>query len=176
VAEPDQNFASARHEVLALIGATLLMVQMAEKMIEVSSTYILQLDGPITMELLRRIENRKITIGQMLVKMRKKIQIHETFDERLSEFLECRNLLVHRIDEVHGWSLNDESGLAYARQFLARVFDLSRIVLRIFGGLARAWSLENPTMDLPMFPAVLESETAEPFANFIFSAKSSEQH
>jgi hypothetical protein len=157
-------------KLLAYLGATLIATQMTERMISLCLTHILQLDGPLTLETLERAKDRKRTLGQILQRMRDRIELDERFDEFLSEFLEKRNLLAHRLSEVPGWGLKDPEGIAAAYEFLNRLQTLSSKIIGIFGGLARAWARENGG---PIFPAVYGSDAAEKIVQFIFFKKDS---
>lgn len=154
--------------MLALVGVTLLATQTTEKMLSLCLTHILQVDGPLTLETLDRLQNRKQTVGQIIQRMRARIEIDERFDEILSEFLENRNLLAHRLREAPGWDLDSPNGIAAANRFLRRMAALNSKIIGTFGGLARAWSRETGG---PLFPAVYGSDEAEKFIDFIFFKK-----
>ena len=152
-------------DVLVSLGMSLIATQTTERMMSLCLTHILQLDGPLTLETLERAKTRRRTLGQVIEKMRDKIDLDERFDAILSEFLESRNLLAHRLSDVPGWGLNDAEGIASAHKFLNRLFALNSKITGTFGGLARAWAREN---GWPLFPDVHGSDEAEKIVNFIF--------
>jgi hypothetical protein len=154
--------------VLSSIGGALLATQTTERMISLCLTHILQLDGPLTLGTLERTKTRKRTLGQILERMRDQIDLEDRFDAILSEFLESRNLLAHRLSDVPGWGLNDPAGIASAHRFLNRLFALNNKITGTFGGLARAWARAN---GYPLFPEIHGSDEAEKIVNFIFFKK-----
>ena len=44
--------------------------------------------------------------------LRARVGIDDTFESVLSKFLAMRNTVVHNIDEIPGWSLDSEDGIA----------------------------------------------------------------
>jgi hypothetical protein len=166
----DPDVSVEQTAILALVGVTLLATQTTEQMMSLCLTHILQLDGTLTLETLERVQAKKRTIGQVLQKMRARIDIEERFDDILSEFLESRNLLAHRLRDVPGWDLNDPKGIATAYRFLRRMEVLNSKISGTFGGLARAWSRETGG---PLFPVVHGSDQAEKIIDFIFYKKES---
>jgi hypothetical protein len=159
-----------QNKVLITAGALLFALQTTEKMIALCAEHILQLDGSLTIALLHRQEKRKRTLGAVLTAMRNRVEIHELFDAALTEFLEKRNVFIHRISDAPGWSLDDETGRAAANRFLARLWQLNEIVLDVFCGLARASAEQDP--DSPQFPDVVHfGKSYRPVIDRIFSAK-----
>jgi hypothetical protein len=71
------------------------------------------------------------------------VGIDDKFENVLNEFLGMRNTFVHNVDEIPGWSLDHEGGIAAARDFVCELLRLSDIVEGVFMGLTRAWQEEN---------------------------------
>jgi hypothetical protein len=61
---------------------------------------------------------RAKTVGYLLHELRARVGIDDTFESVLSKFLAMRNTVVHNIDEIPGWSLDSEDGIAVAHSFL----------------------------------------------------------
>jgi hypothetical protein len=159
-----------QNKVLITAGALLMALQLTEKMISQCAEHILQLDGPLTVELLHRQKQRKRTLGAVLIAMRKHVEIYEPFDAGLTEYIEKRNTFIHRLSDAPGWSLDDEAGRAAANRFLARLWHLNWMVMDVFCGLARAYCEQNP--GYPQFPEVVPfGKTYSPVIDRIFSAK-----
>ena len=55
---------------------------------------------------------RAKTVGYLLHELRARVGIDDTFESVLSKFLAMRNTVVHNIDEIPGWSLDSEDGIA----------------------------------------------------------------
>jgi hypothetical protein len=64
-----------------------------------------------------------------------------------------RNTFVHNVDEVPGWSLNSDEGIAAAHSFLTELLRLNEIVQAVFLGIISAWQDENSMhVDVPGMP------------------------
>jgi hypothetical protein len=163
-----QTFSEEQKRVLIALGITLLLVQTTERLIDTCLTYILQLDGPLTLELLSQHRNRKRTLGQVLSAMRH-IDVEDQFDAALSEFLQKRNVMTHRLDDVK-WSLESETGIAAAQAFLSRLLHLNEMIMKVFGGLFDAHARQNPGM--PVFTKLPGDRSYAPYVDLIFSKKS----
>ena len=92
-------------------------------------TFALPEGGALTLQKLESQQDRKRTLGQFLTALKKLVELDEGFDAMLDEFLEKRNLLIHRIDEIPGWSLNTGPRLIASRRFLDRLLYLNDVVL-----------------------------------------------
>jgi hypothetical protein len=84
-----------------------------------------------------------------------------------------RNTFVHNLEEIPGWSLHTEKGMAVARTFLSKLLHVTDIVLSVFLGLIRSWAEENEMdinwIDLPFFARI--DEIYKPLVTSIFFAK-----
>jgi hypothetical protein len=139
------EFSEPARDVLTRIGLALLLVQSTEQVIQTCMTYALPADCALTLEKLEReiAQKRKKPLGQFLTALRQRADLDDDFDAILKEFLEMRNTLVHRLDELDEvWSLEKESGLREARQFVGRLLELNQIVLTVFLALLRTWQIE----------------------------------
>jgi hypothetical protein len=131
-----------QREIMFRMGFALLITQTTEKLISTCLAYALPESGSVTLESLEKDNNRKKTLGQFIVELRKRVDIDDQFDKVLSEFLDKRNVLIHRIDDVPGWSLHNEEGLKVARLFVDRVIMLNESVLNVFMSLLHVWQKE----------------------------------
>ena len=140
-------------EIYAMIGATLIHLQYTEQSIRRCMTFVFQEGSGITLEELETqlSKERKKTIGYFLGELRKRAELHPSFDKVLDDFLECRNKFVHNIESVPGWDLDSAEGKKSARMFISRVFNLSNKMLLTFSGFLRAWQ-KQVGLDVPMPP------------------------
>ena len=64
-----------------------------------------------------------------------------------------RNTFVHNVDEVPGWSLDSDEGVAAAHSFLTELLRLNETVQAVFLGLLSAWQDENSMhIEVPGMP------------------------
>lgn len=140
---PDQK------DLLAELGGTLLMIQTTERVLRLCMTFVLPKASPVTLELLRAQEKaeRKSTLGYFLGELRKRVDVDPQLDRLLDEFLERRNMLVHRFSDVDGYSYETGPGIAAGRAFIHETLRSTETVLMIFIGLVRAWQ-EQVGMDV----------------------------
>ncbi|HXW73001.1 MAG TPA: hypothetical protein VEK34_16525 [Methylocella sp.] len=140
-----KTFSAEQRDILARMGLALLFIQTTEFVIEFCMKYVLPAGGVVTLEMLesQRSGERKRTLGQFLRELRKRVDLDDRFDAILDEFLQKRNELIHRIDDIPGWSLDHEEGLRAARGFMDRVMQLNHVVLEVFSGLVRAWQSQE---------------------------------
>lgn len=165
-----------RKKIVTFTGMALLTVQATEQIIRLVTTYVIPSPNPLTFESLqsRNREDRNRTIGFLVGKLRERVEVAPTFDERLRRFLEMRNTFVHNLDEVPGWTLETEQGREVAKRFLVEFFQVIEIVQNVFLGLIRSWQAEN---DMSHIGVSSESFFAEidakfkPLAERIFFAK-----
>jgi hypothetical protein len=89
-------------EVLEAMGVALFMLQSAEKVIRLCTTFVLQKSSPLTLDLLQQQEEseRAKTLGYFLSELRKRVSVHESFDSLLTDFLNNRNDFIHDLSRV----------------------------------------------------------------------------
>lgn len=136
-------------DVLMRMGAALLFVQTTEQLIRFCMTWVLQKDGPLTLEKLEnqtRKEHLK-TLGYFLNELRKRADLDENFDVLLEEFLEERNILVHSLDDIPGWSLQTTAGRKIAGAFVDGFIRKTVEVMKVFMGLISSWQ-EQANIDI----------------------------
>ncbi len=136
--------------ILALMGSTLILLQATEKLISLCMTFVFQKGGPLTIEDLekQRKDERKSTLGYFLTELRKRAELHIGFDEMLADYLERRNIFVHRVEDVPGWNLDSVEGRMIAEKFVTHLFELTIKMLQIFAGFLRAWEKQTG-LDIP---------------------------
>jgi hypothetical protein len=137
-----QKIGEPQREIFFRMGFALWFMQTTEYLIKVCLTYALPESEAVTLEMLERGSQRKRTLGQFLIELRRRVGIDSDFDIILAEFLDKRNTLIHRLDDIPGWSLHSEEGLKTARLFVDRVIRLNVSVLKVFMALLTVWQKE----------------------------------
>jgi hypothetical protein len=174
MAMSDNNPWGDRQEVLTLLGATLLMVQSAERMLKACMTLALPKGGALTLAEYERqtTEEAKKTLGYFLTQLRHRVDVHPKLDTELSEFLELRNRLVHNLDAVEGLDFGTPEGRAVADAFIRKTATKAAYIINIFTGLMRAWC-EQVGIDIPVSQDAFEEIDSiyKPMVNEFFKAK-----
>src|SRR5713226_5506895 len=111
---------------LALMGACLLHVQLAERVLAGAVKSVLGDRTLTAAKLMEQTEHEwRHTLGDMLKELRRRARIERKFRDKLYRFLEMRNIFVHDVSEVPGWNLSTEQGRKVATDFLFELFALS---------------------------------------------------
>jgi hypothetical protein len=142
-------------QLMAWIGVTLLSIQSTETVIQLCIACVLPTSPNYTWEMLvtRQQQLRTKTLGHLLYEMRRRLKIIPHFEDILAKYLEMRNTFVHNVDEVPGWSLNTDEGIAAAHSFLTDLLRLNETVQAVFLGLLSAWQDENSMhIEVPGMP------------------------
>lgn len=124
------------------MGLALVFLQTTEQLIRKCLTYVFPPDGGVTLEMLEQVGKRKHTLGKFLCELRKRVDIDDQFDSILDEFLDMRNKLIHRLEDVPGWSLDNDDGLKIARHFVDRLLIIDQKVRGVFVTLLVTWARE----------------------------------
>jgi hypothetical protein len=143
----ENNISPEQKQILTWLGLMLLRIQAIEKVIHLCVSYVFPktpLQELSMLALQERTDSlRAKTVGYLLHELRARVGIDDTFESVLSKFLAMRNTVVHNIDEIPGWSLDSEDGIAVAHSFLSELLRMSGIVEGVFLGIVRAWQEEN---------------------------------
>jgi hypothetical protein len=162
-------------ERYALVGMALDHVQSVEGMLKMVMTYVFQKGDRLDIFLLETQTNaeRKKTLGYFIGELRKRVGLDPDFEAKLTSFLEHRNTLAHRLDDVPGWELGAEAGFNETRAFLTSLIKDSHELLMIFAALVRAWQREAmPDAQFPHDEAVAQmTERYAPLLDDLFVAK-----
>lgn len=142
----DSKRATNKHDTLARIGEALLFVQNVESAFRFVMTFVIQ-KGQSGLDLekweVQTSAEREKTIGYFLSQLRFRADVEPQIDARLSAFLDTRNQLVHRLDEVPGWGLEDDSSIGASNDFLTEVLANSFFVYFWLNGVTRSWAKQN---------------------------------
>jgi hypothetical protein len=136
------GFTEQQREVFFRIGLALFITQATEQVMKMCLTYLFPDGGMNTVDILKKAQRRKHTLGQIVIELRKRVGIDDNFDAILDEFLDKRNTLIHRLEDVPDLSLYSAQGIQIARRFVDRVLVLNESVFNVFIALARVWQHE----------------------------------
>lgn len=162
-------------ESYALAGIALDTAQSLENILQLVLTWVLQKEGDLTIFLLETESKaaRKKTLGQFMVELRKRTGVHKELDTMLDSFLDRRNMLAHRLDDIPGWKRETAEDFDQVEHFLKRLILDSGELIKIFAALTREWQKETmPDADLPGTDLVDEfTEHYRPFVDNLFFKK-----
>ena len=161
-------------QLLIIFGATVLCVQSTERILHFCLVYVLQVEGGVDIETLRKYETSKKTLGQLLTSLRKHVGLQERFDDYLGEYLSKRNALVHDVTRIDGgWNIYTKIGRDNAKLFLNRILMLDAVIRKVLVTLIRSWAATNPLPQMPSFPDLPSTHFVdEQLLNEIFFVKS----
>jgi hypothetical protein len=140
--------------ILTLIGLLILVMQTTETMVDLVLTFVFQGREKLTLEVLERLEREKRarTLGRLVKQMRDRVDINPVLEDLLDSFVEHRNQLTHRLDDVPGWDLETPEGREVACKFLLNLQDENQKIMEIFLGFLIAWESQHKLGILPPFP------------------------
>lgn len=126
-------------EALQAMGVALLLLQTAEKVMRFAMTFVLPKNGPLTIDLLKEQEEteRTKTLGYFFSELRKRANVHESFDDLLKEFLKNRNDFIHDLSRVPSWDFNENG--SEARRFVHTLIWQTEKVVKVFSSLIMVW-------------------------------------
>ena len=170
------EISSQKKEVLEAMGVALLLLQTAEKVIRLCTTFVFQKDSPLTLDLLKQQEDveRTKTMGYFLSELRKRVSVHESFDAVLRDFLRNRNNFIHDLSKVPHWDFYTAETSIEAKRFVFALIQQTEKVLKVFAGLILAWQ-EQAGMSEPLSPShewfAEVEKTYKPLVDGLFYAK-----
>lgn len=138
-------------DVLKKLGIAVLAGQGVERLLSNCLTFPLHGEPLQTVEQLHNLLERhsKATLGTLLKALRKRIDVHPTFDDTLERFLQCRNIIVHRLHDVPGgYDLHSDEGRGRLKAFLLQFMEDGHIVGMVLLGILREWASQEG-IDLP---------------------------
>jgi hypothetical protein len=126
-------------EIHCSIGSLLVLLQSAERLMNLTMTWVLRDTAIRTIEDIMRLEkeNRKKTLGQFFSKLRQSFHVNAKFDALLTDFLNDRNLFVHSL--ITKFDLGTETGRITAHEFIAKLSSEATLVLKIFSAFVQRW-------------------------------------
>lgn len=136
-------------EILQAMGIALVSLQAAEKIIRLTMTFVLPKSEELTIDLLKEQEEaeRTKTFGYFLSQLRKRANIHESFDGFLKDFLANRNDFIHDLSRVPSWDFAADG--TEARKFVHKLIWQTEKVMKIFSALIMAWQEQIGMVEAP---------------------------
>lgn len=128
-------------DIYSLMGCTLSYIQSVERHINFITTFVLQGEGDLTLEKLNSInkkENKK-ALGYFIGKIKERVELHQSLEELLGDFLKNRNDFIHNQDKIPEWDLDTEEGVLVARNFTASLLVQGHKINEIFAALTISW-------------------------------------
>jgi len=131
----------SQSDLLEAIGIILIALQAAEKSVNFALIFVFQDGNALTLEKIERLkaEEKSRTLGRLLGQLKRRVELAPDFEEMLSQFLDDRNVFIHRIDDTPGFDLTTSNGRKAAAIFLSRLYAETKSVLHIFFTFIRAW-------------------------------------
>ncbi len=149
--EAQSGYKPVQDDVLKTIGLAVIAGQGVERLMSSCLTFPLHGEPLQTVEQLQTLLARhsKATLGQLLNAMRKRVDLHPTFDDKLDRFLQYRNVIAHRLHDVPGgFDLHSDEGRARLKLFLLQYMDDGQTVSMVLLGVLRGWASQEG-IDLP---------------------------
>jgi len=145
------GYKPVQDDVLKTLGLAVIAGQGVEHLMSTCLTFPLQGEPLQTKEQLYDLLERhsKATLGQLLNVLRRRVNLHPAFDEQLARFLQSRNIIVHRLQDLPGgFDLHSDEGRERLKAFLLRYMDDGQNVSMVFLGVLREWARQEG-IDLP---------------------------
>lgn len=93
--------------------------------------------------------SQKLTLGQLISALKKKVEVHQALKQVLARFLQSRNDFAHNITEIQGVDFETEQGVKNLRDFLDALDHDADVVLGVFTAVLYRWQKTNhPDFDV----------------------------
>jgi hypothetical protein len=86
---------------------------------------------------------QKLTLGQLIAALKKKVEVHQALKDLLSRFLQSRNDFAHNISKIPGVDFGTEQGVNNLRGFLESLDEDTDVVLNVFAAVMYRWQKLN---------------------------------
>lgn len=145
------GYKPVQDDVLKTLGMAVIAGQSVESLFSNCLTFPLHGEPLQTVEQLHILLARhsKATLGTLLKALRKRVDVHPTFDDKLERFLQCRNIIVHRLHDVPGgYDMHSDAGRGRLKDFLLQYMEDGHIVSMVLLGILREWASQEG-IDIP---------------------------
>lgn len=145
------GYKPVQDDVLKTLGFAVIAGQSVERLMSTCLTFPLHGETLQTVEQVQAMLERqsKATLGQLLNALRKRVDLHPTFDDQLERFLQYRNIIAHRLHDLPGgFDLHSDEGRGRLKTFLLQYMDDGHIVSMVLLGVLREWARQED-IDLP---------------------------
>lgn len=140
------GYKPVQDDVLKTLGFAVIAGQSVERLLSTCLTFPLHAETLQTVEQVQVMLERhsKATLGQLLNALRKRVDLHPTFDEQLDRFLQHRNVIAHRLRDVPGGlDLHSDEGRGRLKDFLLQYMDDGHTVSMVLLGVFREWARQE---------------------------------
>ncbi|MEV4781807.1 hypothetical protein [Burkholderia sp. LMU1-1-1.1] len=140
------GYKPVQDDVLKTLGFAVIAGQSVERLMSTCLTFPLHGETRQTVEQVQVMLERhsKATLGQLLNTLRKRVDLHPTFDEQLDRFLQHRNVIAHRLHDVPGGlDLHSDEGRGRLKDFLLQYMEDGHIVSMVLLGVLREWARQE---------------------------------
>ncbi|MBA1429042.1 hypothetical protein [Pseudomonas orientalis] len=144
--EAQSGYKPVQDDVLKILGLAVITGQGVERLLSNCLTFPLHGEPLLTVEQLQILLERhsKATLGQLLNALRKRVDLHPTFDDKLDRFLQYRNVIAHRLHDVSGGlDLHSDEGRGRLKVFLLQYMDDGQTVSMVLLGVLREWAKQE---------------------------------
>lgn len=149
--EAQSGYKPVQDDVLKTLGIAVIAGQGVERLLSSCLTFPLHGEPLQTVEQLQILLERhsKATLGQLLKALRKRVDLHPTFDDKLDRFLQYRNVIAHRLHDVPGgFDLHSDEGRGRLKAFLLQYMEDGHTVSMVLLGVLREWASQEG-IDVP---------------------------
>lgn len=144
--EAQSGYKPVQDDVLKTLGIAVIAGQSVERLLSTCLRFPLHCEPLQTVEQVQAVLelHSKDTLGQLLKALRKRVELHPTFDDQLDRFLQYRNVIAHRLCDVPGGlDLHSDEGRGRLKAFLLQYMDDGHIVSMVLLGVLRAWARQE---------------------------------
>ncbi|ANF89236.1 hypothetical protein A7J50_5912 (plasmid) [Pseudomonas antarctica] len=138
--EAQSGYKPIQDDVLKTLGLAVIAGQSFEHLLSSCLTFPLHGEPLQTVEQLQLLLERhsKATLGRLLKALRERVDLHPTFDEKLERYLQNRNIIAHRLNDVPGgFDLHSDEGRGRLKAFLLQYIEDGHTVSMVFLGILR---------------------------------------
>lgn len=144
--EAQSGYKPVQDDVLKTLGLAVITGQSVELLLSNCLTFSLNGEPLQTVEQLQFLLDRhsKATLGQLLNTLRKRADLHPTFDDKLDRFLQYRNVIAHRLHDVPGGlDLHSGEGRERLTSYLLQYMEDGQAVSLVLLGVLRDWARQE---------------------------------
>jgi len=127
--------------VYSLIGFALVYLQSLERSVKMCTTYVLQDGEALDLAKLQQLQesDRRKTLGHFTRRIKERTSVHPMFEDLIDTVVRDRNDLVHNVDRIPGWSLEQQEGIEVATKFVTQLLHRAHFLNEVLVALSAQW-------------------------------------